>query len=162
RRGRHHGRRGHDGFRGDDRCRRHGCRRARWHGRRGGCRWTRGSGGNRRRRLWHQLNQAVPGEFDFGGSRKGDPGCTFTGYDQHNEGHGGYILADILKATSTGRPGGADSSDPFDSSAKDLATWFDGRPADLVLMHFGTNDVWNSIAPATITNAYTAILNKLR
>ena len=48
------------------------------------------------------------------------------------------------------------------SDARDLATWFDGRPADIVLMHFGTNDVWNNIAPANILNAYTAILDKLR
>src|SRR5262249_26304468 len=34
--------------------------------------------------------------------------------------------------------------------------------ADIVLMHFGTNDVWNNIAPATILNAYTTILTKLR
>jgi len=115
-----------------------------------------------RSRLWQQLTQSGRTQFDFIGSRKGDPGCSFTGYDQDNEGHGGYIVTDILKATSTGRPGGADSSDPFDASAKDLATWLDGRPADVVLMHFGTNDVWNNIAPATITNAYTAILNKLR
>jgi len=101
-------------------------------------------------------------KFDFIGSRRGDPGCSFSGYDQDNEGHGGYIVTDILKATSTGRPSGADANDPFDSSAKDLMTWFDNRPTDVVLMHFGTNDVWSNIAPATILSAYTAILNKLR
>jgi lysophospholipase L1-like esterase len=60
------------------------------------------------------------------------------------------------------RPGGADTSDPFVSDSRDLATWFDGRPADIVLMHFGTNDVWNNIAPANILNAYTTIVNKMR
>jgi lysophospholipase L1-like esterase len=112
--------------------------------------------------LWQLLTNSGRTKFDFIGSRRGDPGCSFTGYDQDNEGHGGYIVTDILKATSTGRPSGADASDPFDSSAKDLMTWFDGRATDVVLMHFGTNDVWNNIAPATILNAYTAILNKLR
>jgi len=29
-------------------------------------------------------------------------------------------------------------------------------------MHFGTNDVWNNIAPATILQAYTTILGRLR
>ena len=29
-------------------------------------------------------------------------------------------------------------------------------------MHFGTNDVWNNIAPATILQAYTTILGELR
>ena len=112
--------------------------------------------------LWQLLTNSGRTKFDFIGSRRGDPGCSFTGYDQDNEGHGGYIVTDILKATSTGRPSGADASDPFDSSAKDLMTWFDGRPTDVVLMHFGTNDVWNNIAPAMILNAYAAILTKLR
>jgi lysophospholipase L1-like esterase len=112
--------------------------------------------------LWQLLTNSGRTRFDFIGSRSGDPGCSFNGYDRDNEGHGGYIVTDILKATSTGRPPGADSSDPFDASAKDLATWFDGRPSDVVLMHFGTNDVWNNIAPAMILNAYTAILTKMR
>jgi len=115
-----------------------------------------------RAQLWQMLKQANR-TFDFIGSRNGDPGCNVSGYDRDNEGHGGYILTDILKAAGTGtRPGGADSSDPYVSDARDLATWFDGRPADIVLMHFGTNDVWNNIAPANILNAYTAVLNKLR
>ncbi len=48
------------------------------------------------------------------------------------------------------------------SDGRDLATWFDNKPADIVLMHFGTNDVWNNIAPATILSAYTTILGRLR
>ncbi len=106
--------------------------------------------------------RANPSQFDFIGTRRGDPGCSFTGYDQDNEGHGGYIVTDILKATSTGRPGGADPTDLFDASAKDLATWFDARPADVVLMHMGTNDVWNNRTPQNILDAYTAILTRLR
>ncbi|HEY5052515.1 MAG TPA: GDSL-type esterase/lipase family protein, partial [Solirubrobacterales bacterium] len=115
-----------------------------------------------RSHLWQMLQDAGHTQFDFIGTRKGDPGCSFTGYDQDNEGHGGYIVTDVLKATSTGRPSGADPTDLFDSSAKDLATWFDGHPADAVLMHFGTNDVWNSFSPQNILNAYTAILTRLR
>jgi lysophospholipase L1-like esterase len=115
-----------------------------------------------RSHLAQMLNSAGK-TYDFVGSRKGDPGCSFTSYDQDNEGHGGYIVTDILKAAGTGvRPGGADTSDPYVSDSRDLATWFDNRPADIVLMHFGTNDVWNNIAPATILNAYTTILTKLR
>jgi hypothetical protein len=115
-----------------------------------------------RSHLWQMLTQAGHTQFDFIGTRNGDPGCSFTGYDKDNEGHGGYIVTDILKPTSTGRPGGADPTDLFDASAKDLATWFDGHPADAVLMHFGTNDVWNNRSPQNITDAYTAILTRLR
>ena len=115
-----------------------------------------------RAQLWQMLTQSGR-TFQFIGSRNGDPGCNVSGYDRDNEGHGGYIVTDILKAAGTGvRPGGADTSDPYVSDARDLATWFDGRPADIVLMHFGTNDVWNNFTPANILNAYTAILNKLR
>jgi len=116
-----------------------------------------------RAQLWQMLTQSGRTQFQFIGSRNGDPGCGVSGYDRDNEGHGGYIVTDILKAAGTGaRPGGADSSDPFVSDARDLATWFDGRPADIVLMHFGTNDVWNNFTPTNILSAYTAILNKLR
>jgi lysophospholipase L1-like esterase len=116
-----------------------------------------------RAQLWQMLTQSGRTQFQFIGSRNGDPGCGVSGYDRDNEGHGGYIITDILKAAGTGvRPGGADSSDPFVADARDLATWFDGRPADIVLMHFGTNDVWNNFTPTNILNAYTAILTKLR
>jgi hypothetical protein len=115
-----------------------------------------------RSHLAQMLNSAGK-TYNFIGSRKGDPGCSFTNYDQDNEGHGGYIVTDILKTAGTGvRPGGADANDPYVSDSRDLATWFDNRPADIVLMHFGTNDVWNNKTPASILNAYTAILNKLR
>jgi acyl-CoA thioesterase-1 len=115
-----------------------------------------------RSHLWQLLLPVDRVRFDFVGTRNGDPGCSFTGYDKDNEGHGGYIVTDVLKATSTGRPSGADASDPYDSSAKDLATWFDGHPADVVIMHFGTNDVWNGKDPADILKAYSAILARLR
>ena len=60
--------------------------------------------------------------FQFIGSRNGDPGCNVTGYDRDNEGHGGYIVTDILKAAGTGtRPGGADTSYSYASDARDLA-----------------------------------------
>ena len=111
--------------------------------------------------LWQKLTQANA-RFDFIGTRSGNPGCTVAGFDQGNEGHGGYIVADVLKATSTGRPGGGDPTDPFVSSAKDLMTWFDGHPTDIVLMNFGTNDVSNNIPAATIINAFSAILARLR
>ena len=116
-----------------------------------------------RSHLWQMLTQNGHSNFDFIGTRNGDPGCTFTGYDKDNEGHGGYNVTDLLKAAGSGtRPSGADASDPYVSDARDLATWFDGHPADIVLMHFGTNDVWNGIAPSMILSAYTTILGRLR
>jgi lysophospholipase L1-like esterase len=112
--------------------------------------------------LWQMLTQAGA-RFDFVGTRNGDPGCGVSGYDRDNEGHGGYIVTDVLKAAGTGvRPSGGDSSDPFVSDERDLATWFDNKPTDIVLLHFATNDVWNNKAPAMILQAYTTILARLR
>src|SRR4029079_5254792 len=72
------------------------------------------------------------------------------------------------KTAGTGvRASGADPTDPFVADARDLATWFDGHPADIAIMHFGTNDVWTG-APITtqrlqsILMAYTVILGRLR
>ena len=112
--------------------------------------------------LWQML-QSAGKTFNFVGTRNGDPGCGVSGYDRDNEGHGGYIVTDVLKAAGTGvRPSGGDASDPFVSDARDLATWFDGKPADIVLLHFATNDVWNNKAPAMILQAYTTMLGRLR
>jgi hypothetical protein len=115
-----------------------------------------------RAHLWQMLTQAGHTDFDFIGTRTGNPGCTIAGFDQDNEGHGGYIVTDVLKATSTGKPGGADPTDPFVSSAQDLATWFDNHPTDLVLMNFGTNDVSNGRSATMIISAFSAILTRLR
>ena len=115
-----------------------------------------------RAHLWQMLTQAGHSDFDFIGTRHGTPSCTIASFDQDNEGHGGYIVTDVLKAVSTGKPGGADASDPFVSSAQDLATWFDGHPTDLVLMNFGTNDVSNNKSPTMILSAFSAILTRLR
>jgi lysophospholipase L1-like esterase len=117
-----------------------------------------------RARLWDKLSKGGYTNVDFVGTRSGPGGCQgVTSYDMNNEGHGGYIITDILKAAGTGvRPGGADTSDPYVSDSRDLVTWFDGSQPDIVLMHFGTNDVWNNKAPSDILNAYTAVLNKLR
>jgi lysophospholipase L1-like esterase len=112
--------------------------------------------------LWQML-QSAGKRFDFVGTRNGDPGCGVSGYDRDNEGHGGYVVTDLLKAAGTGvRPSGADANDPYLSDARDLATWFDGKPADIVLLHFATNDLWSNKAPAEILNAYTTILGRLR
>jgi len=118
--------------------------------------------------LAQMLTAAGHTQYDFVGTRRGNPGCAFSAYDQDNEGHGGYIVSDILKAAGTGvRPSGADTTDPFLADSRDLATWFDGHPADIAIMHFGTNDVWNSAPIAaqrlqSILMAYDAILARLR
>ena len=55
-----------------------------------------------RAQLWQMLTQSGRTPFQFTGSRNGNPGCGVSGYDRDNEGHGGYITTDILKAAGTG------------------------------------------------------------
>ncbi len=116
-----------------------------------------------RAKLQTKLQASGFTDVDFVGTRNGPSGCGVASYDMNNEGHGGYIGSDILKNAGTGvRPGGADSSDPYVSDSRDLETWFNGSSPDILLMHWGTNDVWNNIAPATILQAYSAVLAKVR
>lgn len=44
----------------------------------------------------------------------------------------------------------------------DFRTWFAAHPPDAVLYHFGTNDVWNGVATATILEAHSRVLGFLR
>jgi lysophospholipase L1-like esterase len=108
-----------------------------------------------------QMLTADTHEFTMVGTRSGNPGCQGD-FDPVNEGHGGYIVNDLNKAVSTGRPGGADASDPYVSSEEDLSTWFDANPTDVVMMNFGTNDLSNAISETEIIKAYTKALTKLR
>jgi lysophospholipase L1-like esterase len=43
-----------------------------------------------------------------------------------------------------------------------LKTSFMTNKPDVVLMHFGTNDVWNAISTDNIINAYSAVVDALR
>ncbi len=63
------------------------------------------------------------------------------------EGHGGYLVTDLV---GNGQ------------HASELPQWTAADKPDVVLMHFGTNDVWNNIAPATIIDAYSTVLASLR
>jgi len=117
-----------------------------------------------RAKLWQKFADNGRPEFDFVGSRNAGDACNVSAsYDKDNEGHGGYQVTDVLKATSTGRPSSADPQDPYDASAKDLSTWFDGHPIDILLLHLGSNDILKLNAPAeSILNAYTAIVARAR
>jgi mannan endo-1,4-beta-mannosidase len=100
-----------------------------------------------RARLWQMLRQSGRTNFHFVGTLDTSGDCSDPQYEGHNEGHGGYLVTDLVGS----RP-----------HASEPATWFTSNPADIVLMHFGTNDVWNNIAPATILSAYTSVITELR
>jgi lysophospholipase L1-like esterase len=107
--------------------------------------------------LWQHLSQGFPGRFDFVGSHPSDSGCTPVGYDQDNEGYGSALVTEVAAGVTTAR-----TCSPACPSLADLSQRFAAAPADVALMHFGTNDVWNGIAPDAIVAAYSAVLGALR
>ncbi|MFI5937522.1 cellulose binding domain-containing protein [Actinoplanes sp. NPDC051494] len=97
-----------------------------------------GSPGCWRALLWQKLPAA---DVDFVGTLPGQ-GCGFT-YDGENEGHGGFLATNV-------------------ADQNQLVGWLDATDPDVVLMHFGTNDVWSNIAPATILAAFTKLVGQMR
>ncbi|WP_329541477.1 GDSL-type esterase/lipase family protein [Streptomyces sp. NBC_01358] len=100
-----------------------------------------GSPGCWRSLLWDQLQKAGYTDIDFVGTLNAQS-CALT-HDADNEGHGGYL------ATTT-------------ADQNLLPGWLAATAPDIVVMHFGTNDVWSSIAPDTILAAYTKLVGQMR
>lgn len=99
-----------------------------------------GSPGCWRGNLWALLDEAGH-DLDFVGSQSQQ--CAPTGSDPDHEGHGGYL---VTQSVENG----------------DTRMWLEANTPDVLLMHFGTNDVWSAIPPARILDAYTAIVEDLR
>jgi lysophospholipase L1-like esterase len=100
-----------------------------------------GSPGCWRAVLWNRLQDAGYTDVDFVGTL-GPQGCGQT-YDGDNEGHGGELVTNTAAQNLL--------------PARLAAT----RP-DIVVMHFGTNDVWSNIAPDRILAAYTKLVEQMR
>jgi len=84
--------------------------------------------------------------FIFVGSNLNNQGCNGAP-DVQTEGHGGYLVTDLV------------GDGPH---ASELSPWSRTNKADLVLMQFGTNDVWNDRSPSVILAAYDVVLARLR
>ncbi|MBN6037805.1 SGNH/GDSL hydrolase family protein [Amycolatopsis sp. 195334CR] len=100
-----------------------------------------GSPGCWRALLWQHLQQTGHTAVDFVGTLPAQ-GCGFS-YDGENEGHGGYLATGI--ANQNLLPGWLAATDP-----------------DIVLMHLGTNDVWNNQSPSAILGAFSKLLGQMR
>ncbi|WP_113697061.1 SGNH/GDSL hydrolase family protein [Amycolatopsis albispora] len=100
-----------------------------------------GSPGCWRALLWQHLQQTGHTAVDFVGTLPAQ-GCGFP-HDGDNEGHGGFLATGI--ADQNLLPGWLSATDP-----------------DIVLMHLGTNDVWNNQSPATILTAFGKLLGQMR
>ncbi|MFG1780443.1 cellulose binding domain-containing protein [Micromonospora sp. NPDC049051] len=100
-----------------------------------------GSPGCWRAALWNRLQSTGYTDVDFVGTL-GPQGCGEP-YDGDNEGHGGYLVTNVANQNL-------------------LPGWLAATRPDIVLMHFGTNDVWSNIAPATILAAYGRLVEQMR
>lgn len=100
-----------------------------------------GSPGCWRALLWSKLQAAGFTSIDMVGSRQGD-GCSVP-YDGDNEGWPGVLAINMA---------GTNQLPPL--LAQD-------RP-DIVMMHFGTNDVWNGRSTDLILGAYTTLVGQMR
>jgi len=86
--------------------------------------------------------------IDLVGTKQNQQSCGVDDPDRDVEGHSGYLVTNIV------------GSGP---NAAELPMWCAADRADLVLMHFGTNDAWNSGIPIMdITRAYSDVLAALR
>jgi len=93
--------------------------------------------------------------FQFVGSQMSNQSCD--GAPNVNmEGHGGYGVT-FLPMGSTR----ACTKNSGCGSYAELQTWAAEKP-DIVLMHFGTNDVWDGQEPAQILAAYLSVIDEFR
>jgi lysophospholipase L1-like esterase len=97
-----------------------------------------GSPGCWRALLWQKLPAA---RVDFVGTLPAQ-GCGFP-YDGQNEGHGGALVTTV-------------------ADQNQLVGWLAATQPDVVLMHFGTNDVWSNRDTATILMAYGKLVSQMR
>ncbi|MGA6164674.1 SGNH/GDSL hydrolase family protein [Amycolatopsis magusensis] len=100
-----------------------------------------GSPGCWRALLWQHLQQTGHTDVDFVGTLPAQ-GCGFP-YDGENEGHGGFLATGI-------------------ANQNQLPGWLAPTDPDIVLMHLGTNDVWNNQSTAGILGAYSKLLGQMR
>ena len=100
-----------------------------------------GSPGCWRAILWNRLQSNGFTNIDFVGTQP-PQGCGVP-YDGDNEGHGGALASGIV-------------------SQNQLPGWLAATSPDIVLMHLGTNDVWNGQSPTQVLASYTTLVGQMR
>jgi lysophospholipase L1-like esterase len=100
-----------------------------------------GSPGCWRALLWNRLQSSGHTDIDMVGTL-GPQGCGVP-YDGDNEGHGGLLVTDV-------------------ADQNQLVGWLAATHPDIVLMHFGTNDVWSGRDTTTILAAYGKLVDQMR
>ena len=100
-----------------------------------------GSPGCWRATLWNQLRDSGFTDIDFVGTQA-PQGCGVA-HDGDHEGHGGALVTNV-------------------AAQNQLPPWLAATDPDVVLMLFGTNDVWSNRSTATILAAYGTLVDQMR
>ncbi|WP_182883557.1 cellulose binding domain-containing protein [Microbispora sp. H10949] len=100
-----------------------------------------GSPGCWRALLWNRLQSNGFTNIDMVGTLP-PQGCSVA-YDGDNEGHGGALVTNV-------------------ADQNQLPGWLSATRPDIVLMHFGTNDVWSNKPTATVLAAYGKLVDQMR
>ncbi|MGI5185981.1 cellulose binding domain-containing protein [Dactylosporangium sp. CA-152071] len=91
--------------------------------------------------LWNDLQNGGNTNIDFVGTQP-PQGCAVP-YDGDGEGHGGALVTAV-------------------ADQNQLPAWLAASRPDVVLMHFGTNDVWSNRSTDTILAAYGKLVDQMR
>jgi len=100
-----------------------------------------GSPGCWRALLWNALQTGGFTSIDFVGTLP-PQGCGVA-HDGDNEGHGGILATNM-------------------ADQNQLPPWLAATRPDIVIMHLGTNDVWNARAPSVILTAFSKLVDQMR
>jgi lysophospholipase L1-like esterase len=96
--------------------------------------------------------------FEFVGSEMSNQACgSGAPATVKDEGHAGYGVTYLVQNNTRS----ACTKSTGCGSYAELQTWAAEKP-DIVLMHFGTNDVWDGIATSQILAAYVAVIAEFR
>jgi lysophospholipase L1-like esterase len=107
--------------------------------------------------LWQRLTQSFAGKFDLVGTLNNDPGCGVAGFDGDNQGYSSSLLTEVVAGITNAR-----TCDPFCPALADFASAFSTAKPDVVLIHYGTNDVWNGKTAASILSGYSSLIDAAR
>jgi lysophospholipase L1-like esterase len=91
--------------------------------------------------LWNDLQSSGHTNIDFVGTQP-PQGCAVP-YDGDGEGHGGALVTAV-------------------ADQNQLPAWLSASRPDVVLMHFGTNDVWSNRSTDVILAAYSKLVDQMR
>lgn len=100
-----------------------------------------GSPGCWRALLWNQLQNTGFTNINFVGTLP-PQGCGVA-YDGDNEGHGGFLAVNVANQNL-------------------LPGWLSATLPDIVIMHFGTNDIWSALTSDQILTAFSKLVDQMR